>query len=636
MKALATALSTSVLLALSAGPAAAAPEGKARFSISALEAPAAELVPGTDLSVTGTVRNAGRRVKRAPVRVLLRTATDQTLLGSMRTRRVAATRSFTVRALVPANLAAGIYELAACTRKRGTHGPRRCRAIDVSVAGAGGGESPTTTPTGPATPPSFSAGARSLGDPLLPQIGNGGYDARHYDIDLDYDPSANTFRQASLTMRAVATQDLSELSLDFQDLEVDRVLVNGAAAEFSQVDATPVLAGGGTQPMKLVVDPAAGIVRDSTFTVHVEYHGAPQVFTDPDGSDEGWIPNPSCPAPGSCSYFVVGEPMGSQAWFPSNNHPSDKASFDTTITVPNGNTSVGVGELAARVANGDGTTTWRWRENSPTATYLVTASTAATPLPEQYRESSVGEALTGRTLPIYDTIGSSAMPALAPIRTMTMRNAEMIDALGAHYGPYPLDSYGSVWENNPSVGYALEVQTKSHFSIAPTTAGTYLHELAHQWWGNAVTLHDWNDLWFNEGWAQFSDWLFAFESGADANSPEDHFDDEYANASAGDWSTAPAVLDNDPAKMFSPSFPTYTRGAMTLTGFREIIGPAAFDQFARDMQTQFAYGNIDTPQFIDYAKRFSGFTGDRLALLDAYFQQWLYGTSRPTITPDDF
>ena len=206
----------------------------------------------------------------------------------------------------------------------------------------------------------------------------------------------------------------------------------------------------------------------------------------------------------------------------------------------------------------------------------------------------------------------------------------MVDALGAHYGPYPLDSYGSVWDLNPGVGYALEVQTKSHFSSL-VGASTYLHELSHQWWGDAVTLHDWNDLWFNEGWAQFSEWLFA-----DPNSPKTHFDDEYSNAAPGDWSTAPAVLDNDPAKMFSPSFPTYTRGAMTLAGFREIIGAAAFDEFARDLQREFAHGNIDTPQFIAFAKRASGFSGAQLDLLDLYFQQWLYETKKPTLTYDDF
>ncbi len=596
---------------------------KPRFSIKEIAAQPAELAVGQEVSATVTVRKVGRSRKRAQLNLWLRTPEMRFNLAQERTKRFTRGTSYTLTGAIPSGVPTGQYELEVCTPKYGNHGPRRCVTDLIGVTGSG------STPT---IPPNFQPGARTLNDPLLPQIGNGGYDARDYEIDLDYDPTANTFETATLTMQAVATQDLSQLSLDFQDLPVDGVTVDGVAAGFSQTTAAPPLAGGGTQPMKLVVDPATGIVNGSSFTVRVSYHGAPQVFTDPDGSDEGWIPSVS---PAS-SYFVVGEPMGSQAWFPSNNHPSDKASFTTEITVPTGRTAIGVGELTGQVANGDGTTTWSWREESPTSTYLVTASNAATPGPTQYEESAITEALTGRSLPIYDTIAASATAiAAVSIDPLLARNKEMIDALGAHYGPYPLDSYGSFWDINPGIGYALEVQTKSHFSSV-VGEGTYLHELAHQWWGNAVTLHDWNDLWFNEGWAQFSDWLFAFESGASADSPKDHFDDEYAGAAPGDWSIAPAVLDNDPAKMFSPSFPTYTRGAMTLAGFREIIGAAAFDQFARDLQTQFAHGNIDTPEFIAFAKTSSGLTGDELDRLDQYFQQWLYGTTKPTLTYDDF
>jgi aminopeptidase N len=117
--------------------------------------------------------------------------------------------------------------------------------------------------------------------------------------------------------------------------------------------------------------------------------------------------------------------------------------------------------------------------------------------------------------------------------------------------------------------------------------------------------------------------------------PAQHFDDEYANAPNGSWAIAPATLDGDPANMFA-TFPTYTRSGTMLAGFREILGHAAFDNFARALQTQFAHGNIDTPQFIAFAEQSSGFSGARLAKLDSYFQQWLYGTQKPTLTPADF
>ena len=112
--------------------------------------------------------------------------------------------------------------------------------------------------------------------------------------------------------------------------------------------------------------------------------------------------------------------------------------------------------------------------------------------------------------------------------------------------------------------------------------------------------------------------------------------DLYANTPGGDWALAPAVLGGDPANLFS-FFPTYERGAMTIEGFREILGDdTAFFDFAKAIQTQFAHGNISTAEFIAAAKAASGFSGARLTLLGDYFQQWLYGTVKPTITPADF
>jgi hypothetical protein len=614
-------------------PAAAHDQPRTRLSVINLSSPPAKLDAGAGFKTTGSVRNSGKKPSRAHVRFFLTPGSraDRTAVGSVRLGRVTDEAGFKATLRVPESLATGDYELLGCVRSRGHRGPLRCSLATPSIE--------VTGPPASTVPdvPNFTPGARTLDDPLLPQIGNGGYDAKHYDIQLDYDPAANSFIRAVTTMRATATQDLSELSLDFQDLPVDRVLVNRTPATFSQVAAAPALAGGGTQPMKLVVDPATGITNGSTFTVEVDYHGTPRVFTDPDTSEEGWIQNPAtCPGPG-CSSFVVGEPMGSQAWFPSNDHPSDKASFDTQITVPSGNTALGVGELVGDGDNGDGTHSFAWSEDSPTSTYLVTASVAETPAPGQFAQSFVMLA-DERSLPIYDTVATSAFGDLVPIQALTSQDGAMIDSLAAHYGGYPLDSYGSFWDENPDVGYELEVQTKSHFSSAPVAPSTYLHELSHQWWGDSVTLHDWNDVWHNEGWAQLSEWIWGQDSGTDASSPEQHFDTEFAKAS-NNWSIPPATLNGDPVNMFA-GFPTYVRPGMMLEGFREIlikrVDPSGFDDFATALQTQFAHGNIGAQQFIEFAEQQSGFTGANLTKLDDYFQQWLYGTTKPTLTPDDF
>ena len=120
-----------------------------------------------------------------------------------------------------------------------------------------------------------------------------------------------------------------------------------------------------------------------------------------------------------------------------------------------------------------------------------------------------------------------------------------------------------------------------------------------------------------------------------ASDPAAIFADLYATTPDEDWEIAPAILDGDPANLFA-FFPTYQRGAMTLEGFREIVGDEQFFTFAKGLISGHAHANIGTRQFIAEAKQASGFSGARLELLDQYFQQWLYGATKPTIVPADF
>jgi hypothetical protein len=622
-------------------PATAQVKAKPKPKVKLVAASAApvDVRAGETITVAGELVNRGRKKGRVGITLSLRSsqtgAAAAALGGERFSVRPRKRRRFVTYARLPAGIAPGDYTIRACAK-------RSCRSTGTLRIKEGFGP-PPAKPPGPG--PEFAPGARSAGDPLLPQIGNGGYDARHYDISLDYDRATNLFGTATTTMTATATQDLGTFSLDFQELAIDSVTVNGEAAAGVAQDGPDIpLAGpaGVTQPKKLSVTPAEGIPEGDEFTVAVTYHGEPHVFLDPDSSYEGWVPDCIDLDPGECdSNFVVGEPMGSQAWFPSNNHPSDRATFDTSITVNAGDKAFGAGELdGAPVDNGDGTTTWNWSEDDPLPTYLVTATNGDF----TYTQVTASETATGRTLPVYNAIDPDAtVPQLTNYGTLTGRNSQLIDFLGARFGPYPFDSYGAIYDSAPEVGYALEVATKSHFSSLPAgsgllgnTASTYLHELAHQWFGNSVTIREWRDIWFNEGWAQFAEWEYGHAFAGGTATPADQFAAVYDPEDAIDWSIAPTVLNGDPAELFN-SDPTYTRSGAMIQGFRMILGDdEQFFAFARSILAQFANGNISTEQFIEAAKEASGFDGPTLELLDSYFQQWLYETGKPALSPADF
>jgi aminopeptidase N len=212
----------------------------------------------------------------------------------------------------------------------------------VLTAGAGGARAAT-----------FSPGSPGLGDPFFPLAGNGGYDVRDYALTLDYDPSANLL-QASATISARATQNLSRFDLDLRGFAISRLTVDGKPASWTR------------DGQELVISPQSGIPAGRAFGVVVDYAGTPSVITDPDGSVEGWVPTPD-------GAFVVNEPQGSPSWYPVNDTPKDKATYDFAITVPAGNVAIGNGILLSSVTDG-GKTTWRWREDSPMASYLTTAT----------------------------------------------------------------------------------------------------------------------------------------------------------------------------------------------------------------------------------------------------------------------
>ena len=390
-----------------------------------------------------------------------------------------------------------------------------------------------------------------------------------------------------------------------------------------------------TQPAKLIVTPLSGIVRGAQFTVAVAYSGTPAVVTDADLSIEGWVP--ACSRPGECDgSFTVNQPIGAQSWYPSNNYPTDKATIDTEITVPTGTETIGTGELTGPpVDNGDGTTTWSWSEDDPTSTYLASATVGEFDYSD---DTTLSEASTGAVIPMYLAIDSAIVqPTKDLFVTRSTEIPSTTNFFSDRFGPYPFDSTGAIVDVANGVFYALENQTKPHYAentrltTSPQSLSTQAHEIAHQWMGNSVGPATWDEIWFNEGWATFAQTLYS--SNADEAAMQQFFDDVYATDES-EWDPAPANLPG-PEDLFA-GFPVYDRPGAMLEGFREIVGDTAFYGFARTLTSEYAYGNISIDEFIAEAKAASGFGGAQLDLLDQYFQQWLLGTTKPTITPDSF
>ncbi|GAA4556058.1 M1 family metallopeptidase [Planotetraspora kaengkrachanensis] len=435
--------------------------------------------------------------------------------------------------------------------------------------------------------PHYSAGSSGVGDPYFPDAGNGGYDVKHYDITFTYDPATKTM-DATTKITAVATQGLNRFDLDFRGPEITSLTVDGHRSAFER------------SGQELVVTPRHDLGKGRHFTVVVKYKGTPPVVTDPDGSIEGWVPTDD-------GAFVPGEPQGSPAWFPGNDHPTDKATFTFHATVPEGVTAVGNGRLVSQKTK-KGWTTFVWDAREPMATYLSTVTIG---------NFTVTKSKTPGGLPIYTAVDPRLVTQSA---AAVAQIPDIVDYFSSIFGPYPFNTAGAIIDRAPDVGYALESQTKPIFSSAPGV-GTMAHELAHQWFGDSVSLSRWSDIWLNEGFATYSQWMYTEHTGGATVDQTFNSTSNYGRAATSSfWQTV--TTDPGPEDMFG-NVP-YNRGAMTLHALRGKIGDAAFFTLVKKWAAANRYGNTSTAEFIASAEKISGMD------LTNFFDVWLFQKGKPT------
>lgn len=436
---------------------------------------------------------------------------------------------------------------------------------------------------GAATP---TPGSLTGGDPLFPRLGNGGYRVAHYDLRLRYTPTTRRLR-GTATITATAVQDLSSFGLDLDGMTVTAVAVDGAPVRFRR----------GRQ--KLIVTPAAPLSDGQPFTVAVTYRGIPRAADDGAG-ETGWIVRRGVAA-------AIDEPDGARRWYPVDSSPSAKAAYDVTVTVPAGLTVVGNGRLVSHTTErAAAATTWHWREEAPMVSYAATVAIGRFALRRVH--------MADGTWVLTAVQQGIPAPLRRRVRTAFAKAPQILRFLGTRFGTYPFSVAGGIF-GFFGFGSALETQTKPLYDLYVDDE-LQAHELAHQWFGDSVTLTRWSDIWLHEGFATFAQWQWTYRT---PRSRAVLFN-TYWSA----WNARSRPLTAPTARTLF-GFTTYVRGGTMLLGLQLLMGDRAFLSMVREWTAGHRFGNVTTGDFLTLTRLRGG------AEAEAYLRRWLYGTRRPVL-----
>ncbi|ARZ66788.1 M1 family metallopeptidase [Streptomyces sp. HU2014] len=446
----------------------------------------------------------------------------------------------------------------------------------------------------PASAADATPGAPGVGDSYYPTAGNGGYDVSHYDLRLKYQPKTDKL-EGTATLLATTTQQLSRFNLDFA-LDVSEVLINGKKATYATTGAH-----------ELEITPSSPLEKGKQISVVVRYSGTPsQVKID---GFTAWNRTPD-------GAVVAQEPESAYWWFPSNDHPTDKATYDISVSVPDDVQAISNGVLASQSSK-LGWTRYNWRSTKPQASYLTTLAVG---------KFEITTDTTANGLPVVNAYSKDLGDNAASAKASIERSAEIVDWGSTLFGPYPFNALGG-YVPNVKTGYALETQTRPYYSPSGFANGAntslVVHELAHQWFGDSVSVKNWRDIWVNEGFATYAQWLWSEKEGEGTAQELAQYVYDSVPADNAFWTVKPG----DPGADRQFDRAVYNRGAVALQALRNTVGDKTFFTILKQWPTENKFGNASVQDFVKYAEKVSG---KKLAPL---FDTWLFTPSKPASLP---
>lgn len=419
----------------------------------------------------------------------------------------------------------------------------------------------------------------------IPDHGDESFDVTHYALGLGYKIIGNRL-DGDAVLTCVARTATTTVTLDLAGLRVAKVFLDGSPVRWRHNGSR----------LRIPARLCAG----DEFELRIRYAGSPGVLKARDLDDAGWEELAD-------GVIVAAQPHGAPTWFPCNDRPSNKATYAITMAAPSDYYVAMSGNLRETRRRGS-VTEWTWEMPQPMAPYLATVQ--------------IGRYET-RDLPNNVVVVAPSDVKGEGYDASFGEQPAMMEFFESRFGDYPFDDYTVVITDDP-LEIPLESQSLSTFGRNFASSDwecvrLVAHEMAHQWFGNAVTLTEWKDIWLHEGFACYAEWLWSEESGresADEQAAHHH-------AKLADLDQDLLLADPGPALMFDDR--VYKRGALTLHALRVTVGDEDFFDILRRWVERFDGGNATTADFEALSEEISG------KPLGQLFEAWLRSLPLPAI-----